>query len=142
MDNKINISDKEHRGLFKVPENYFEQLPREIQGKVRQNKSQMWAYVTSGVTLASLFLVVFFFPVKQVTDTNSIVITAQEAYDYLVQNDELLVEDYLWNGILTNDIAINTSSFYYTRNTEHINKDVLEGINIDYLDLEDYELED
>jgi hypothetical protein len=142
MDNKINISDKEHRGLFKVPENYFEQLPREIQGKVRQNKSQMWAYVTSGVTLASLFLVVFFFPVKQVTDTNSIVITAQEAYDYLVQNDELLVEDYLWNGILTNDIAINTSSFYYTRNTEHINTDVLEGINIDYLDLEDYELED
>lgn len=143
MKDKINISDKEQRELFNVPVDYFEGLPQQIQARVQQRKKSVFRPVKWSVVLASLVLAVFFYlPKEQTKDAELITISSQEAYEYLLQNNIFLDEEYLTDALVDNDVAINAGAFYPNTTTEYINTDILNNISINYLDLEDYELED
>jgi len=142
MNKKKNISDLDHHKLFKVPDQYFESLTQEIQNKVQPAKSNVWVVISSGLTLASLVVVFFVFQPTSESDSNLLSFTAEEAYDYLVLNDDFLIEDYLTDAIVANDVSINANAFYDIPQGKYINTHVLDGISIDYLDLEDYDYED
>jgi hypothetical protein len=143
MKDKLNISDNEHRQLFKLPENYFEELPQQIQGKIPVKNNNLVTPIKWSVGLVGLALLFFLFiPTTQKTETIPIVISAQEAYDYLLQNDDLLDQDFLTDALVSNEVTINAASYYTSGNTQYINTDILNNITITHLDLEDYELED
>lgn len=146
MDDKFNISDKEHRNLFKLPENYFDKLPFEIKSQVqnKNNTSVHFPLFKWGVSLASIAICVVTFLLFQPTspaNTDFDTISSTEAYHYLHQND-LLEEEYLIENLVANNTAINTAIFYLNNSTLNQNDtELLNEINIDYLDLEDYEME-
>lgn len=144
MTKKINISDKEHRNLFKLPENYFEELPLVIKHQIQSKPSKPSFSISFkwGAVLTSLaFFMISFWALQhqQPTHTKIASITAEEAYQYLNQND-LLDEDYMIDNLVATNTTIQASNFYL--NNSELDPNDLELLNdINYLDLEDYELE-
>ena len=143
MKEKFNISEQEQRKLFKVPENYFKELPQQIQRRVERRPKNILHPIQWGVSLACIVIALFFFyPKDESTTTGLITISSQEAYDYLLQNSNYLDEEYLTDALVENDVTINAGAYYPNTTIEYPNTDILSNISINYLDLEDYELED
>ena len=143
MKEKFNISEQEQRKLFKVPENYFKELPQQIQRRVERRPKNILHPIQWGGSLACIVIALFFFyPKDEATTTGLITISSQEAYDYLLQNSNYLDEEYLTDALVENDVTINAGAYYRNTTIEYPNTDILSNISINYLDLEDYELED
>jgi hypothetical protein len=115
--NRFNLENHKKKDLFTVPDQYFEELPSRIQGRINQSKSRRWyeelaynplfrnASVALGMVLIVIGIYLFNKPAEQISSTTSSLsdLTNDEVVEYLVGNPYASVQiEELYEGDIIN----------------------------------------